>query len=90
MFSTFDPHGWEDGFDLEAGDPSDDSYCENCDREVDYSSDPAGVCGCDEQPHAAAAYAVKCDDCRQDIRRTDSIRESAAGGRCDECVEVAA
>lgn len=32
-------------------------------------------------------YSVKCDDCRQDIRRTDSVAESAAGGRCDDCHE---
>jgi hypothetical protein len=30
-------------------------------------------------------YAVKCDACKRDIRRTDSLAESAAGGRCGEC-----
>lgn len=29
MFSTYDPHAWEDSFDLEAGDPEDD-FCEDC------------------------------------------------------------
>jgi predicted nucleic acid-binding Zn ribbon protein len=33
----------------------------------------------------AGRYFVKCDDCRKDIGRTDSMRESAEGGRCDEC-----
>ena len=26
-------------------------------------------------------YVVKCDECHNDMRRTDSLRESAAGGR---------
>lgn len=30
-------------------------------------------------------YAVKCDECKTTIRETDNVRESAAGGRCDDC-----
>jgi hypothetical protein len=30
-------------------------------------------------------YAVKCDDCKEEIRRTDSLSESAAGGYCETC-----
>jgi len=46
---TFDPHGWEDGFDLESGDASDDTYCESCDSTVDYSDGSKyGKCKCDD------------------------------------------
>lgn len=31
------------------------------------------------------AYSIKCDGCRAELGRTDSVRESAAGGRCDDC-----
>lgn len=31
-------------------------------------------------------YAVKCDDCKVEIRRTDDVRESYAGGRCEACL----
>lgn len=34
-------------------------------------------------------YAVKCDECKTDMRRTDSLRESAAGGLCEGCRMVA-
>lgn len=30
-------------------------------------------------------YTVKCDDCKTDMRRTDSLHESACGGRCGDC-----
>ena len=30
-------------------------------------------------------YAVKCDDCKQEIKRTNSVRESAEGWRCQGC-----
>ena len=30
-------------------------------------------------------YLVKCDDCKQTLRGTDSMRESAEGGHCDKC-----
>lgn len=30
-------------------------------------------------------YAVKCDECKTVIRRTDSVQESACGGTCDAC-----
>jgi hypothetical protein len=30
-------------------------------------------------------YVVKCDECKKDMRHTDSMVESAAGGRCEEC-----
>lgn len=30
-------------------------------------------------------YLVKCDECKQTIRETESIRESYEGGRCDAC-----
>lgn len=29
-------------------------------------------------------YEIKCDECKTTIGRTDSLRESAAGGRCDD------
>lgn len=32
-------------------------------------------------------YAVKCDDCKAELRKTDSVSESAAGGLCDPCRE---
>jgi len=30
-------------------------------------------------------YAIKCDECKTEIGRTESIRESAAGGCCEAC-----
>ena len=30
-------------------------------------------------------YAVKCDNCKAEIKRTNSMRESAEGGRCQGC-----
>ena len=30
-------------------------------------------------------YVIKCDDCKQQIGSTDSLSESAAGGRCWTC-----
>jgi hypothetical protein len=30
-------------------------------------------------------YSIKCDDCKTEISRTDSLRASAAGGRCGLC-----
>lgn len=30
-------------------------------------------------------YVIKCDDCKQEIGQTDSLSESAAGGRCEVC-----
>jgi hypothetical protein len=33
----------------------------------------------------AGCYAIKCDDCRKEIGRTDSVPVSAAGGHCAEC-----
>ena len=30
-------------------------------------------------------YAVKCDDCKVEIRRTDNVQESYAGGQCATC-----
>lgn len=38
---------------------------------------------------SSTTYAVKCDECKQDIRRTDSMRESAEGGTCDWCKQKA-
>jgi len=35
--------------------------------------------------NAPARYVVKCDDCKREMRRTDDLGESAAGGRCDDC-----
>ena len=42
-------------------------------------------------PVAAPAlrYVVKCDDCKQEMRQTDDLHESAAGGRCDDCRQAA-
>lgn len=34
---------------------------------------------------AAPRYDIKCDDCREKMGETDSMRESAAGGRCEKC-----
>ncbi len=31
------------------------------------------------------SYEVKCDICKVTIRRTDDVRESYAGGTCEEC-----
>ena len=33
-------------------------------------------------------YAVKCDDCKQEIKRTNSMRESAEGGLCQSCETI--
>ena len=33
-------------------------------------------------------YVVKCDDCKIEVRRTDDVRESYAGTRCDACREL--
>lgn len=30
-------------------------------------------------------YEIKCDECKVKIGETDSVRESAAGGRCEDC-----
>jgi hypothetical protein len=35
--------------------------------------------------NARRRYVVKCDDCKRDLRETDSVPESAAGGLCDDC-----
>ena len=35
---------------------------------------------------STAAYIIKCDECKVTIGETDSMRESAAGGRCIDCV----
>lgn len=40
------------------------------------------------EPEATARYVVKCDDCKRDLRETDSLQESAAGGRCESCRET--
>lgn len=34
-------------------------------------------------------YAVKCSECRRDVRRTDDVRESYAGCTCYECKIIA-
>ena len=36
-------------------------------------------------PAKARRYAVLCDDCKRELRETDSLPESAAGGLCDPC-----
>ncbi len=30
-------------------------------------------------------YQVICDDCKTEIKRTNDVRESYMGGRCDDC-----
>lgn len=30
-------------------------------------------------------YQIKCDECKTAIGETDSLAESAAGGKCDRC-----
>ena len=35
--------------------------------------------------YEALPYAVKCDECRDTIGRTDSVRRSAEGGMCAPC-----
>lgn len=40
-----------------------------------------------ENARRAGLYAVKCDDCKAELRKTDSVSESAAGGLCDPCRE---
>jgi hypothetical protein len=37
---------------------------------------------------ASGRYTVECDVCRAEIRRTDSVHESACGGLCDACRPV--
>lgn len=32
-------------------------------------------------------YWIKCDGCKVEIGQTDSLHESACGGKCDECKE---
>ena len=34
---------------------------------------------------AAIGYAVKCDDCKQTMRYTESVLESYQGGQCEAC-----
>lgn len=36
------------------------------------------------------SYEIKCDDCKATIRLTDSLSESAAGGRCESCRDLQA
>lgn len=33
-------------------------------------------------------YIIKCDECKETIGETDSLSESAAGGRCDKCIAI--
>jgi len=33
-------------------------------------------------------YAVKCDNCKAEIKRTNSMRESAEGGLCQSCETI--
>ena len=33
-------------------------------------------------------YAVKCDECKAEIKRTNSMRESAEGGLCQSCETI--
>lgn len=35
-----------------------------------------------------ATYIIKCDNCKVQIGETDSVRESAAGGRCVVCKTI--
>lgn len=37
------------------------------------------------QAGARTQYAIRCDDCKTEIGRTNSLSESAAGGRCEKC-----
>lgn len=36
-------------------------------------------------PTTSKLYVVKCDDCKRELRETDSLHESAAGGLCNDC-----
>ena len=36
----------------------------------------------------ASTFAIKCDDCKETIGETNSLGESAAGGRCADCMAV--
>ena len=40
------------------------------------------------EPHNRR-YIIKCDDCKQQVGSTDSLAESAAGGRCWTCKHTA-
>lgn len=31
-------------------------------------------------------YIVKCDECKRTIKHTDDVRESYAGGTCEQCM----
>lgn len=44
---------------------------------------PAVVLSCAKVPDGP--YMVRCDDCKDVLRWTQSLRESAAGGRCAWC-----
>lgn len=51
---------------------------------------PCLECGSDADhllvcPKSPGVYAVKCDDCKAEMRRTHNVRESYAGGRCNSC-----
>ena len=35
---------------------------------------------------ATSQYEIKCDECKATIGETDSLSESAAGGRCTDCM----
>ena len=37
---------------------------------------------------ATGRYEIKCHDCKREIGRTDSVGESAAGGRCNPCRQL--
>lgn len=47
-----------------------------------YATDPSRLA------HSRGSYEVKCDDCKKTMRHTDSMQESAAGGRCATCKGV--
>ena len=46
---------------------------------MDTTTQPAG------EAQAQGRYFVKCDECRETMRFTDSVPESAAGGVCPAC-----
>jgi len=57
--------------------------CSKCGSRVGVTG-PCKTCA-KNRTGVGRTYTVKCDRCHEDIRATDSLTESAAGGTCGPC-----
>lgn len=78
-------HAEHPGFDPVFGPPRGAHSTQDGPQGSDAGADTSGPARTARGLTAPPRYTVKCDDCKEEIRRTDSVAESAAGGRCDKC-----